>query len=253
MNTPTGNTMVKSKCDRTKIVRISVKIVEWMIFAGLICGVGYFVQGVWYDYQSQETSIKQHSEKWDTITPPTITFCFNPPVKQSILEKYNLTFKDFFGFGEVKRNFNLSVVREALYRFGRDFNITEGDILQNLGENKNMKIEEIYTFWHGTCIKVTPLVKIKTVAWFGFVIEMTEDMAIVHLPKIDFYLTSEDNAYGIIQGQWIDGSQPLHIETNTKNNFTYDVNLEIFKYKKLVKVSNCSYTGVSSVLCGAFK
>ena len=74
-----------------------IRLIEFVVLIALLVGVGYFVQDVCKDYLSQTTSIKQYTEIWEKLPAPTITICFNPGAKKSILDKYNLTLLQFSG------------------------------------------------------------------------------------------------------------------------------------------------------------
>ena len=92
---------------KVKCLKTFFKILEWSLHIGLLFGSGFFVDKVSKAYQSQETSIKMYSEPWITMTPPTITFCFKPPVKKSVLQKYNLTFYKIVGYGDFETKVTL--------------------------------------------------------------------------------------------------------------------------------------------------
>ena len=87
----------KMKFETKRYTKLFLVLLEWSIFGGLIIGVGFFVQEVWKDYQTQVTTVKQYSEKWEEIVPPTMTFCFNPPVKPAVLDKYNISILELLG------------------------------------------------------------------------------------------------------------------------------------------------------------
>ena len=244
------NSSLKMEFESKKIIKLFLILLEWLTFGGLMIGVGFFVQEVWRDYQSHVTTIKQYSERFDATDPPTITFCFNPPIKTQVLEKYNLTIPQLLSHDETEKD--SYILEEGFYKIGRDFNVTNrNNVQQHLGDNDKMRLEEIYTFWNGICTKVSPMITFKRLMFYGFVLELSEQIEIKHFPKVDFFLTSEQNAYDIILSQWTDGNQPLQVEADLKEKVQHDLSLQIFNYKKLEIVSNCSYVAEPSIICGA--
>ena len=58
------STSPKLEFETKRYTKLFLVLLEWSIFSGLIIGVGFFVQEVWNDYQTQVTTVKQYSEKW---------------------------------------------------------------------------------------------------------------------------------------------------------------------------------------------
>ena len=243
------STSPKLEFENKRYTKSFLVLLEWSIFSGLIIGVGFFVQEVWNDYQTQVTTVKQYSEKWEEIVPPTMTFCFNPPVKPSVLDKYNISILELLGYGSFETN--TSLLEEGIYQLGRDFNVTRlGNNLQLEDNDKKESIKQIYTFWNGICYKFISKVKIKKLEYFGIDIVMNHNIMNEKLPELDFYVTTEENSYGIIIDQWNDGAQPFH-ET-TFNGQIYNPFLYPLVHKRLEKISNCSKIA-HPLACGAKK
>ena len=134
------NSSLKMEFESKKIIKLFLILLEWLTFGGLMIGVGFFVQEVWRDYQSHVTTIKQYSERFDATDPPTITFCFNPPIKTQVLEKYNLTIPQLLSHDEKEKD--SYILEEGFYKIGRDFNVTNrNNVPQHLGDNDNMRLE----------------------------------------------------------------------------------------------------------------
>ena len=239
------------KIGSKKVLKLFLIILEWSIFGGLMIGVGFFVQEVWNDYKSQVTTVKQYSEKWEKIIPPTMTFCFNPPVKPSVLEKYNISLPEFLGYRSFESN--ISLLEEGFYQIGRDFNVKRLEKTLNVEDNDEKEsIKQIYTFWNGFCYQFTSKVKVEKLEYFSIDVIMNNVSRIGQLPKVDFYLTSEENSHGIIIDQWNDGGQPLHQETNFNGEIDYCPYLHLLVHKRLPKVSNCSEIA-HPLVCGTKK
>ena len=234
-----------------KLIKLFLVLLEWATFVGLMLGVGFFVQEVWRDYQSKVTTIKQYSELWEELEPPTITFCFNPPIKKQVLLKYNKTLQEFLGYSNFETNIDL--LEEGYYQIGRDFNISKWGKELTLGKNDQMIIQKIYTFWNGLCYSITPRIKLHKLSYYGIGIRANNSIETKYLPKVNFFLTSEQTSRDIIIGQSTDGTHPLHIDADLKEKIEYYTTLQVFNYKKLETVSNCSYSSNPPLICGAQK
>ena len=73
----------------------------------------------------KDTSIKLSRKTVDYFDNPTITICFQPIAKQSVLKKYKIPIGNF-SYGTVS-NMSISWIdfyHEASYRIGSDYNIT---------------------------------------------------------------------------------------------------------------------------------
>ena len=245
------STSPKMEFETKKIVRLFLIVLEWATFGGLMLGVAFFVQEVWRDYQSQVTTIQQYSELWEEIEPPTIVFCFNPPIKGQVLEKYNKTLREVLGYSEFETE--LDLLEEGFYQIGRDFNITKWGKEVKFGENEELNIEKIYTFWNGICYSIKPRIKLHKLSYYGIDIRTSKSIKTKYLPKINFFLTSNQTSHDIIFSQWTDGTHPLHIDVDLKEKIEYYTSLQVFKYQKLEVVSNCSFTLDPPIVCGAQK
>ena len=227
------------------------KTFEWFIYLALYLGSGFFILNVWNAFQSRETSIKHYSKQWETMIPPKVTFCFVPLIKTSVLDKYNLTLSDVMGRKNLE--INSTFLEEGYYQLGRDFDIeTMEPSVQTDFEQQIHNIEEVYTFHNGKCFKINLKAKIKEMEYYVIKITPSKQLLDSDIPKVNFYVTSEDNAYDIITDQWVSGKQPIQFEIDLKEVVSYDLNLQMFEYKKLDSVSNCSHDS-NPIICGAKK
>ena len=154
------------------------KLLYAAVALGLLLMAGYSVRLVWNNYQSKDTSTKV-SKILQFMTRPTITICFQPSTKQTILNKYNVTMLEFF-WSNTK---NLSIPWLDFYdevgiKIGRDFNITyrysptdynedyysEKNLVMisslMKGLNSNITFTELHTMWNGRCYKLTPKLQV---------------------------------------------------------------------------------------------
>ena len=153
------------------------KIVEWGIFLGL-CIASYFVIiGVWEQYSSLDSNLKRSTEIISDA--PTMLFQFHPKINNANGKEFEFT-NDF--------NFSYSI-------WGGEFpiiNLTSGiNYIQTDGMNFQVKYEKLSERGH----------KISS----DFISASTEGIISVHfnksilledLPRVEIYITSEENAYG---------------------------------------------------------
>ena len=227
----------------SSFVKYSVKI---LVFGGLLVGVVFFVQDVWNEYSAKVTSVKQYSEWQDKqkIASPTITFCFNPPIKMSSLKKYNVSLPEYLGYRKIVTN--LTLYEEGIYKKDRDFSIIFMDGRFEPIANDQITVEEMFTIWNGRCYTIRPKFTMTVLNYFVVTIIMKD-------PKdntnIEWFFTSERNSYGVIFDEWMDGT-PLRYSTNTVADMNYYVTLQTFKQKKLELSSNCR-ENARPVECGS--
>ena len=238
------------KYESATFLRVLFKTLEWIAILGLFVVGGCFVQKVWIAYQSKETSVKHYTEKSEEMVPPTVTFCFDPMIKKSVTEKYNLTFLEILGYGNYKTN--LSLIDEGLYQVGRDFNISSHIFTNSKGVFLTPKYEEILTLYSGKCFKISPINNLKEMEYYIIDIMLIKNQTERQAPKINFYFTSEDNSYEIITSQSVSGTRPVTIKTKYKESTIYNTNLQILKHKKLDFISKCGH-GSKIMTCAAQK
>ena len=199
-----------------------------------------------------DTSIKTASKTVEEMISPTITFCFNPMAKLSILHQNGLNLGQFVDC-EMPKNENkswLDVYDKAYYKIGVDFSI----ILTNYKDyylhfkslkqnNDNMgKIEEIYTIWSGLCYKIVPNYTHNAMN------NLIEWVVLFHVPtkdtpkKVQVMITSEENSYGVLDHTWIEGSESIHeLDVDPLDSPFYKFPLKTLKYEKDQSTSGCSY------------
>ena len=229
-------------------------IVEKVCYIGLFIAAVFFVKNAWINYQTDATSRTFHTEKLKDGINPTLTICFDPLAKQSLLKNQSVKLSQFKSW-EAPDNLDIpwiSFYRNASYLFGIDYklkiNLTSYssseeelefifDDLEQLGKTDNgyFQFEEIYTLWSGLCLRIIPLHKIhgETEVHLTFLKSLELN---VHSVKI--YLTSEDNSNGIIDSFWNSGNM-FGLSIRPADQLFHTVSLELVKYEKLPKTSKC--------------
>ena len=107
---------------KQQILQTCFKLLDWLIFIGLVLSAVIFVKDVIIHFQSGDTSIKVSSKTMEHIEIPTITFCFQPTVKTSVLNKYGIKLYEFVS--TVVPNLSKSwpdFYNEVSYKIGIDF------------------------------------------------------------------------------------------------------------------------------------
>ena len=74
-----------------QFILLVIKSVKCVIFSALLLCFGFFGHDVLEKWQKKETNVMQNYGRNKSFTSPTITFCFNPPLKKTIRDKYDLS------------------------------------------------------------------------------------------------------------------------------------------------------------------
>ena len=218
-------------------IKLFSKVFEWIIIFGLLIGVFYFVKDVWNQYQSKKSGVKSSIKNQDNITPPTVTICFNPLAKLSILEKYKMNMTEFLGS---QKGTPTHIYEEGFFKIGRDFDLTLSLLLLKYEKTYEkpaiddiFEVAEFHTIYSGRCYKVTPKVTFEVLENFAFYVKMKGNLAEGDKPMIQFHVTSEPNSHGVIIGQWFDGKDFM-IEANSNDSTSfYEISVETTRLQKL--------------------
>ena len=96
------------------------------------------------------------------------------------------------------------------------------------------------TIWSGTCYKISTKSTSNTTVKKGYsqniIVEYDKSIALSNLPVLTIYFTSEQNAYGIMFSEWMDGEV---LEFNIKNNVYTEISLRPERYIYLKAKSKC--------------
>ena len=102
------------------IVKFMQNAVYWIFFVSLVMVAIFFVHDVWQNYQEGATSIQVTSKITKLLESPTLTLCFNPGFKASVLQKYNIN-PNYFAGKMHQVNANLSwpeLMNQLSYNIG---------------------------------------------------------------------------------------------------------------------------------------
>ena len=158
-----------------------------------------------------------------------------------------------------------SIFHEASYKIGTDFTIklTPPEALEqesiisdskNLSEknSKLLELEEIYTEWSGICYKLTMKENTTTLMRNFIGLEFKESLPKEDIPEVKFYFTSENNSYGVIPIDFIEGNV-LMLPVKVEKKLWHKVKLSPMEYEKFELTSECSQNSYYECLADRYK
>ena len=245
--------------ENTNIEKV-LKVFEWFTFLLMVIAAALFVQNSFQNYNSNATGIKVLSKKVETYISPTITLCFKPYRKSSILQEYDLnhsvyppklllktgeTWPDAFQNISYKigKDFNLTIVFDVdntIVRRNYDSMITIDDNVLTEKASKLIEFEELITVAYGKCFSMTVRNKTGKSETTSLQIQFDESMPSEDIPKlIEVFITSKQNSYGVLSNLWKEGKEFKMSIDPEKKDYSI-INLKLSQYKKLEVSSNCS-------------
>ena len=215
--------------------------------------LGYFVKDIWNDFQSGKTNDRIYSETRQEYEHPTISLCFEPDIKATKLQEYNISLNDFRLAREGKNDLNHSVMpllEDVRYKFGRDFIVNRWMYFNGNKVNfenvtsvdktpTDITVKEFVTFNYGTCTVLQLNEKIQTNVRRANILKLKMINSPENPPKLKVFFTSRYNFYGANTLQWNDGKR-LSLVIDPSQIMTNYVNLRFTIRKHLKDVSNCS-------------
>ena len=244
------------------------KALEWgILVALLICSYYFFWSVMLSKFQDKKTSFSTYQEVRTEM--PTTVLCFAPFGKPSVLEKYNMTIKNLVYSNYPENLLNNSWTEfsnETFYILNKDFYLytSSNDTWQTLNEGENnethiMTIEKLQTVWSGLCYKMT--YKNFSFDKPNFQLKFDSSLASEDIPLAEIYLTSEDNAYGILGYSWNNGvelklqvegyDQDFKIYASKKNSLNVTKTCSKYLYHKceMETISNHDYSHCKNRTC----
>ena len=235
------------------IVEKILKVFEWFTFLLMIIVAALFVQNSFQNYNSNATGIQVLSKKVETYISPTITLCFKPYRKSSILQEYDLnhsvyppklllktgeTWPDAFQNISYKigKDFNLTIVFDVdntIVRRNYDSMITIDDNVLTEIASKLVEFEELITVAYGKCFSMTVRNKTGKSETTSLQIQFDESMPSEDIPKlIEVFITSKQNSYGVLANFWKEGKE-FKISIDPEKKDYSIINLQLSQYKNL--------------------
>ena len=162
---------------------------------------------------------------------PTTVFCLSPKQKPSGFRKHNITQKEFFWPVYYNLSNKLGNITwkqfesDISYQLNVDFELqvelsNKQEWLHPMKEGRNgfnetfVILTKIETFYNGICYKITfNYETFQRKPSFYLMFNVTDEDE----PKVSVFLTSEENAIGIIRKHWYNG-EPLELELPHHHN-----------------------------------
>ena len=162
------------------------KFIEWILFFGLCALSGIFMGGVLDKFFSRKTSFTQSEEPIKEY--PTLMICLVKPESRKTEYEYDSDFRIEY---ETPHSISPTVLKE-----GAKTNIYRGISYLN----------KIQTYKMGNCYKITTVLNTENMLnhWKKFFFNFNETIK-DDLPSVNIYVTSENNAYGVVANTWMDG------------------------------------------------
>ena len=234
---------------RKEIFEKFFKIFEWLLTFGLLFLTFVFIKDVWIKFKSCSTSFSQSTKPLNFMKNLTTVICFDPALKPSVLNDFNTTMVEVQSTFQNPPNISMpwsEFYEKAAYKIAQDYTIAfslDDDLEHELVINGTEKSEysdlisweEIYTLWSGICFKMTMKSEIHQNMKISMHINFKNNLKIEDIPKVEIYLTSEPNPYGIIDLEWSQGDE-FGIEVNPNSKLYYYADLKI---QQTVKLKNC--------------
>ena len=152
----------------------------------------------------------------------------------SKLTQVNKSWPEFYNEAFYKLNVDVFIFYLTTSDSDELLFLKEGNNYVNDSKNKNIAVEQLLTHISGLCYKIR-FDFIVSEGWM-FLVMFKESLEPENVPKPNFYLTSEENAYGIIFNDWLHGNV-LQVSPD------YGVNiyqLKTTKQKRLKLHTNCT-------------
>ena len=237
------------------------KIANILVLIGLLILSGLFAYEVLVKFMAKDTTYKRVIyENEDGIMCPAITLCFDPPLKKTIIQLYNLSTTLYGSFVEFKQDHPNTTVEQIFYEstfiLGKDFKMKMSNYeykLTELQEGNNnsiaiseneqgmVQVERIYGWPAGLCYKVLPKFKLQTKFYLFITLTFTDSLAKVNKPKkVKTFITSNSNSYGVIGGAWVEGDVYYTSISVHKAAKMGRVSLKAVGYKAHPSTSVCS-------------
>ena len=191
------------------------KILEWGFVIGLIVASFWFMTDVWDKFESKRTGYTVYEEIRTEM--PTTVVCFEPYGKPSVMEKYGIRLTDliFFSYSEAVNNMTWKDFKEEMYYvLGKDFTFTFYDYTNGLFNSDEytidadglyddglLEVESLQTVWSGLCVRLTytRYYRGSGGSHYSMYVNFNDSsLEALDVPDIGLYVTSEENAYGII-------------------------------------------------------
>ena len=96
---------------------------------------------------------------------------------------------------------------------------------------REIKLEKFWTVYRGICYKVTPNIKHRSIKQkYGIRFLFSDKLVKTDLPKkLEIYLTSDENSYGVVNAIWKEGNEAILIMA-VNSKYILNINSKTITY-----------------------
>ena len=217
-----------------KLVEKFHKLIDWALFCFLCCASIILIWGVVDHYNSGISNFAQSEQPVTEL--PTVVYCFlkGQGSGENIYLLYGTQFtieyklSDYWGSESVILKEGKNVAISFHHHHSNAQDVTH--------HHETIFLEKLITLHMGICYKITTISDVtapgsvrSTIFNFN---ETNENPAVLKI-----FITSEDNAYGIVQNVWMDGTVS---KLSVKKYFFVETSLKPLQRKYLKSNNECS-------------
>ena len=178
---------------RQNVKKTFLKIIQacWYL-AALVLVIIFFLKDYFQSYLKSNTTFSSRYTEVENVEFPTIIACLEDGYKTQVMKKYNLdTIYDFPG-DEQPLNATYKL-EDISYNYGVDYDIRVDK--SKTSRYSDFKVEEIYTWQHGKCLKLEPREEIDMAQRVQLEFKpLTQDM---YAKSVILYLFSNKSWHGL--------------------------------------------------------
>ena len=103
---------------------------------------------------------------------------------------------------------------------------------------RGLRIREIHTLWMGNCYQLDYKYTTKAGSMWIIRLDFQESLKENELPKVNAIFTSDQNAKGVIEANWVEG-KAFSLLINPKEMMSYVIDFKPIEYLSLKDVKYC--------------
>ena len=240
------------------------KALKCIVLMVLMISSGWFMNDVWIKFKKKDTTFKEYEDQLTEL--PATVLCFQPMAKESVLKDYNVSIYDLDNMANLDKFPKLwkDFLNEVHFKLNRDFTIAlrgydelkEGvnPIQLDNSRNTTITVSELFTLWYGFCYLIRLSYTFKN-QWIFTLTFNNKTLERNDIPTPQLYITSEENALGVLGMNWIYGTElrwsPKDKETGYKVTPIKRKTLSLKSHCNMNSNSNCIFELIkqSNITC----
>ena len=179
----------------TRTLKVYVgKTIDWILYIGLVFGSTFLMMDCLIKYKDSSTYFEVTNKKGEAVELPTITICFEPAYKQTVLKEFNLTF--FPSIPNITNYSMKDIFERSSYEIGQDFLVSIADqpfksiTVDKLGRAEisksslfNIEISSLINQHLGKCYKLLMNPRQKDIMFAYLLVKLIMKEHVVSKPK----------------------------------------------------------------------